>query len=106
MQPAQFVQVLRADACKFIQQLLERFALALSYLPQSVKFLKRSSLAKLQNHFHSRHPIGALGVNEVADNVIGAPRVTPFILMCQRVRQLAQKSIESGGAECQQRTNL
>src|SRR5690349_377190 len=94
----QFGQVLRANTNKFIQQLRERFALALFYLSQTVKFLKRAGLSKLQNHFHARHPIGSLSVDEVADDVVGTPRVAPFILVGQRVRQLAQESIESGGS--------
>jgi len=79
IQCTQFGQVFLAHASEFIQQLAERFSLALSYLSQTIKFLKRPGLAELQHHPRPRHPIRALGVNQVPDDIVGVPGISPFI---------------------------
>ena len=79
IQGTEFAQVLRPQASKFIQQLSQRFALALSCVSKTVKGVKRTTLAKVQHHPGSRHPIRALAVNEMADDIEGVPGIFTFI---------------------------
>src|SRR5437868_15531623 len=91
IQCAQFVQTLRTQAGKFIQQLSQRLASAFAYLCQAVKRLKRAILAKLQNRSRARHPVSALAVNQMAEDFVGAPRVVTFIAEGPPFRQITQQ---------------
>src|SRR5690242_17289562 len=62
---AQLLHVLGPQTGEFIQQLRQRLALTLSRLCPSVKGNKGLTLAKLQHHPCSRHPIRAFAVNQV-----------------------------------------
>src|SRR5208282_3415767 len=103
IQCAEFGQAVAPHARKFIQQLPERLTFALSRLSPTVEGLERARLAKLQNHFRARHPVGAVTVNQMANDIEGAPGVFTFISQRPRFRQIAQKRVESGGSSSEKR---
>src|ERR1700733_12202108 len=100
---AQLAKVFSPQTGKFIQQLPERLSLALSYLRETVEGLECLRVAELQQHLRPRHPVGSFAVNQVADHIERAPCIVPFILECPRLRQIAQKRIESSGSASEQR---
>src|SRR5260370_11461525 len=95
IQRAQFVQIFRPQTSKFIQQLPQRLALALSFLSPTIEGLKSLGLAKLQHHPRPRHPIRAFAVNQMANDVERTPGVFTFISARPRFRQITQKRIDS-----------
>src|SRR5215467_11405823 len=62
VQRAQLVQAFGPQTREFIQQLRERFALALAFLRVAIEWLKRLALAELKDSFCARHPVGPLAV--------------------------------------------
>src|SRR5580700_5459096 len=103
IQRAQFDQVFSTQPSEFIQQLSQRFAFTLAYLSPTIEGLERASLAELKNHLHTRHPVGAFAVNQMADDVERAPSVFTFISGCPCLRQAAQKRIETSGRSNEKR---
>jgi hypothetical protein len=79
IQCAQLVQVFCPQPAKLIQQLLQRLALTLPFLPPTIKGFKRPSIAKLKDRPHARHPIRAIGVKQMADDIERAPSPLTFI---------------------------
>src|SRR5690242_14669361 len=80
IQRTQLVQVFRPQTGKFIQQLSQRLALALSYVSLPIEGVKRPALAKLQNDLRAWDPIRAFAVNQMAYDIEGAPGIFAFIL--------------------------
>src|SRR5882757_355930 len=78
IQCTQFVQVFWPQTSKFIQSLPQRLAFALLFLSPTIKRLKSLGLAKLQHHPRARHPIRAFAVNQMANDIEGAPSVFTF----------------------------
>ncbi len=91
IQQSQLSQVLLAQARKFIQQLPQLFALFFMHVSQTVKGLKRLRFAGLQHALRARHPVCALDVNQMSDDVARAPGVCAFIAVRPRLRLIAQK---------------
>ena len=79
IQRPKFFQIFRAQASKFIQQLIHRLALTLLYVSPTIEGIERASLAKLQNHLGARHPVGAFAVNQMTDDVERAPGFLTFV---------------------------
>jgi hypothetical protein len=69
----------------------------------TIKGLKRLRIPKLQDHSGPRHPIRAFAVNQMADDIEGAPRVLAFIPERPRFRQVPQKGIERCGGASKKR---
>lgn len=73
IQRAELIQVFCADTAKFVQQHRQRFSCNLLSMPLTIKGLKGTSLAEFHNHLYPRNPVGTLGMNQMADDVKGAP---------------------------------
>ena len=87
IQRSQRVQALVSDSTEFIQQLIQRCSLALLHLSQAIKGIKWTRFAVFQNDSRSRNPIGAVGEDQVSDDVKGAPGIRAFIVVDPYVRQ-------------------
>src|SRR5262249_37497887 len=74
--------------------LSQRFALLRVRLSEAIKRLKGASLAKFQDHLYPRDPIGAVAMDQVADDIEGSPGIAAFIAKRPHFRQIAQKRIE------------
>src|SRR5579871_812530 len=81
----QRLEIFRSSTGKLVQQLFQRLAPNLPLVSLAIKFLKRSGLAELQDHPGSRHPVGALPMNQVPDYLTNGPRVLPFIPFSPRL---------------------
>jgi hypothetical protein len=57
---------------------------------RTIERLKRPSLAKLQHYPRPRHPISAFAVNQMADDIEGAPSVFTFISERPGFREITQ----------------
>ena len=95
MQRAQVVQVLPAYSRKLIQQLPQRFARALMNMAEAIKGAERLSFAEFKNRPRPRHPICAVGVNQVDDDIKRAPGIFALIAMRPLLRQIAQQRVQS-----------
>jgi len=96
IQGAQLDQVFATQAREFIQQLFQRFAFALACLCETIEGVEGARLAKLQNHFCARHPVGAFAVNQMADDVERGPSAFTFVSGCPWLREVAQERVEGG----------
>src|SRR5438067_10056890 len=103
IQSPQFIKIFRPQTAEFIQQLRQRFTLTLTFLSPAIERLKSFCLAKLQDHPRPRHPIGALAMNQMANDIECAPSFATFIAECPGFRQVPQKRIESGGDSSEKR---
>src|SRR5438874_9743280 len=95
IQSPQFSKIFRPQSGELIQQLCQRLALTLTFLSPAIERLKSFCLAKLQDHPRPRHPIGALAVNEMSEDVERAPGFLAFVTNGPGFRQVAQQRIES-----------
>src|SRR5580698_4274740 len=106
IQSTQLAQVLRPQLRKLIKQLPQRLTLTLSHLTQTIKGFKRPTLAKLQHRLRTRHPVRALGMNQMTDDIEHVPGVLTFISQRPHLRQITQKRIESSRCASKQRYRL
>ena len=65
--------------CKLVQELFQRFALALFELCKAVEGIERPRFAVLQYDPQAWHPIGTFRVDKVAQDVERGPGVASFI---------------------------
>src|SRR5947209_18647576 len=106
IQSPQFSKIFRPQSGELIQQLCQRLALTLTFLSPAIERLKSFCLAKLQDHPRPRHPIGALAMNEVPDDIEGGPGILTFIAKRPSFRQIAKKRIERGRSASQERYRI
>src|SRR5262245_34312691 len=71
-------EVVGAQARKLFQQLAQRFALTLPKLGEPIERGKAPILALSEDDARARNPVGALAVNEMADDDIWTPRLRSF----------------------------
>src|SRR5882762_2214297 len=79
IQRAQLVQILCPQAREFIQQIAQRLAFALAFLRETIEALEWLRLAGFQDPPRTREPVGEFAMDEVADDVVGAPSLLAFI---------------------------
>ena len=106
VQVAQLAKTVGPHEGKFIEQLIKGLAFTLSYVSQAVERRKGLTLAELQDHFCARHPIGAVAVNQMADDFKGAPGIVAFVSHRPLVGEIAQKRVQSSGGASKQRRCL
>lgn len=94
---AEFGEIFRAEAGKFVEEVNERLPFHLAKVAETIEAFKSLTFARAKNHFDARHPVGMLTVNQVADDFGGSPRVLAFVATSPRIRQIAEKRIQSGG---------
>jgi len=75
-------------------------------VPQSIEWIKGLFFAELQDPPGARHPIFAVRVNQVANDIENGPGIFPFAAMSPTLRQTAQQPIQSGGSARKQRDCL
>src|SRR5213075_3363846 len=90
---AKRVEILSAQPFKLVQQLRQRLAFAIALLCPAIKLVKRTVLTVLKNDSCTHDPVGALAVNQVADNIKDAPTVVAFVLRRPPRRQITQQGV-------------
>ena len=78
----EFLQVCCAEAGELVEELIEGFALTLSYVAEAVEWGEGLGFAELQDGFCTRHPVGTFAVDEVGDYFRDGPGVFAFVLLC------------------------
>src|SRR4051794_21744424 len=102
LQLAQLAQVVLAEARELIQQLRQSSAFVLALLRLAVEALEGARLAMLQDHARAGHPIGALAVDEMSDDVEGCPSALAFVGVRPRFGQVAEKRVEGAWSALEQ----
>src|SRR5438128_12394433 len=103
IQRTKLAQVFRSQTREFIQQPVQRLTLTLACLRPAIERIKRPTLAKLQNHFRSRHPVCAFAVDQMAYDFVSAPTVFAFVAQRPRFLQITQQRIECRRSASEQR---
>lgn len=85
-----------------VQQPIKRLALAFPHMSPAIKRRKRRRFAVLQNPFGTRNPVGALAMDEVADDIERAPRFVAFVARRPFVRKAAEQGVNGGGCAGEQ----
>ena len=81
VQGLESAQIFRAEAGEFVEELIERFALALFDMAEAIEWGEGLGFSELQDGFCARHPVGALAVDQVGDYVGDGPGVFAFVLV-------------------------
>src|SRR5215467_4211895 len=97
-QRAQLGQIFGPQARELIQELRERFALALAFLRMAVERFKRFAITEFQDPFCSRHPIGAFAVNQMPNDIESAPGLFALVPKRPCIREVAEKRIKRCGS--------
>src|ERR1044072_3920580 len=63
-------------------------------MAQTIERFEGSGLARLQHHPYARHPIGALAMNQMTDDVERVPAAGPFVALCPRLGKIGRQRIE------------
>src|SRR5580693_4384443 len=66
-------------------------------MPLPVEGIERLGLAEFENAARARHPVGAVGVDEMADDIVNGPGILAFIAQRPFFGQIAQKRVERVG---------
>src|SRR5437764_1493693 len=90
MQRAERHKICGPQRRELVEQVAERLPPAVTCPFEAVERLERPRLAMLEDHLQSRHPVRLLAVNQMTDDVDGAPRVRPFIRERPLVRKITQ----------------
>ncbi len=70
-----------------IEELGQSLAPRLAKLGEAIEGRERARLAMRQQQFYTGHPVSALAVNEVPNNVIRTPGIGALIRHCPRLRK-------------------
>lgn len=90
-------EVGRAELGEFVEKLGERLPCTVALLREAVQRLEGAGLAVGEDHLGAGHPVGALAVVQMADDVEGAPGVGAFAFASPGSWEIAQESVEGGG---------
>src|SRR6202022_1253783 len=90
-------QIVLSQPSKIIQQLLQRLALTFFCLCPTIKRLEAATFAMGQDDPCTRHPIGALPVVQMPNNVKRVPGICAFVSVYPRAWQTSQEGIQHNG---------
>src|SRR5438045_1537090 len=91
---AKRVEILSAQSSKLVQELRQRLAFAVALLCPAIKLVEGTVFTMLKNDSCPHHPVGALAVDQVADDIEHAPSVLAFILRRPPRRQITQQRVQ------------
>lgn len=97
IESAEILEALGANGREFIEQVVEWCGLRCADVGEAIEGGEVARLAVDKNALHPRNPIGAVGIDEVRDNVFGAHGIGAFVLLCPHCGQVAQEAVESEG---------
>lgn len=104
-------QVVRTKTSEIVEQLGERLALAFSLLTETIEGLKGRKLGGMAascgyEEPRTGHPIGALSVSEMTNDVEGSPAVVTFVPMRPRVGKVTKQGIKRDWSAAQESDGL
>ena len=102
LQGTQIIETAGANASKLIQKLRKIFAAALFDMPASIEWVEGFAFSVLKNYAGARHPVNAIGVDEMADDIYDRESFAAFIVVRPRFRQPSQQLIQCARGALQQ----
>src|SRR5438105_2418333 len=90
---AKRLEILSAQLCKLVQQLHQRLAFAVALLCPAIKLVEWTVFTMLKNDSCTHDPVGALAMNQMADDIKDAPSIFAFILRRPPRRQITQQGV-------------
>jgi hypothetical protein len=82
---------------EFVEPAGQRSLLRLCKLRKTIEGVEGARFAVLQNDSGARHPVGSLAVDQMSDDVEGAPRFASFVCRDPAVGKAAQQGVEGRG---------
>ena len=93
----QRAEVFPPERGELVEELRQRSALRHRELRKAIELLEGSGLAGLMDDSGARYPVGALAVDQVSDDVEGAPRVAAFVGCDPTLGQAPEERIDGRG---------
>jgi hypothetical protein len=106
IQPAHFVEVLRAEAGEFVEQLRKRFAFGAELAADAIERFEGTRVGECENVLRAWHPVHHVGINEVRKDAGNRPCVFAFIAMGPDFGKIAEERVESGGGTSEERERV
>ena len=82
-QCCQLTHIVAAQCRELVEQAVERASSRYFELGKAIELVERPALAVVEDDARARHPVGELAVDQVADDVEGAPRLAAFVALTQ-----------------------
>src|SRR5207253_9916791 len=82
------------QAGAIVKWLLRRLATTFGDVPETVEWLKCTGLGIFQDDPCPRHPVGALTIDQVTDDIECAPGISAFIALSPGIGKFTEKCIE------------
>lgn len=90
IQGRESAEVFDAEERELVKQLAEKFAVAFLCRGLAIEGRKELRFTVLQNPFCAREPVGAIAVDQVADDVMDGPGAGAFVLLRPRFGEIAE----------------
>lgn len=90
----QYFKIPLAQVNELLQQVFQRLTFRLLELGEAIKRLKRARRSVLQDDLCAGNPIGFFAVNEMADDIVGAPRFCTDVDVCPGVREVLEQGAQ------------
>lgn len=98
IQCLQFLETFISNLREFHQELVQRLALAVSHLTQTIKGIKGHALAFLQDAAQPWHPVSTIGKNQMANYVESTPCIVTLVSVRPKFGQAAQERVQGSGS--------
>jgi hypothetical protein len=95
---AQFPEVGGAKFGELVEELGEGLPCTFAILGASIELFEGSGFAVVEDEFGARHPVGALAMVEMADDIVGSEGSAAFVLHGPGFGEIAQQSVDCGGS--------
>ena len=93
----QRAEVFPPERSELVEELRQRSALRHRELRKAIELLEGSGLAVFTDDSGAGYPVGPLAVDQVSDDVEGAPRVTAFVGCDPALGQAPEERIDGRG---------
>src|SRR5579883_2104794 len=97
VQRAEAAEVRAAKFGEFVEEGGQRLASAFAELRLAIEAIEGAAGAVLEDDLETRHPVGVLPVDQMADDVVGAPGVGAFVACGPGFGEIAKESVEGRG---------
>lgn len=95
---AEFAEVSGAKFGELVEELGEGLPCTFAILGAAIERLEGAALAVVEDEFGAGHPVGALAMDEMADDIEGSKGGAAFVLRGPGFGEIAQESVDRGGS--------
>lgn len=103
---AKLVEIGGPQLRQLVEDLVERFAAALFELGEAVERIEGAGFAVVKDQPGAWHPVGALAMVQVTDDVEGGPGLVAFAVPRPTIGEAAQQRVQSGGSTGEERDRI